>query len=135
MRYGLTLQQVNRLLNLIKNVSTKVIQSPDPAALHLELVNHLQLLSQRTHTIIINFWRNYKDHKGGHFSIISSYCKEHEAVLILDVSKRDIKPHWIKLQNLVTLMVKLDLDTPRGAILLTYNHSNSSLPTPSQPTQ
>lgn len=105
MRYGLTLSQVQYIFNLFckkkklkAHANLFTFEDPD------KLLEHFRACLQRTFycdlteckkAIIINFWRNFSNHAGGHISPIAGYfCSEEgeEQVLILDVAAHRIQP-------------------------------------------
>jgi len=108
------------------NAKSQVISSSNFDPLKSQFVTDLQFVFSKekpTHSIIINFWRDFKDHKGGHFSPISAYHANEQKVLILDVSKKRGEPHWLSIDVLILLMCKVDGTSrePRGYLLVGFH--------------
>jgi len=126
-RYGLTLQQLATLFNFFHGTDSTVRSSPSPSLLKKQFVEDMEFVFhsapkiEKKYLIVVNFWRHYLNHKGGHFSPIAAYSPDTQEVLVLDVAKRHSKPHWIPLDVLVLLMCKYDVDHPRGYLILTMS--------------
>jgi len=69
--------------------------------------------------VIVNLWRVWLGHRGGHFSPLAAYDKTSYSVLLLDTSKN--KPwHWIPVEVLARLMMRFDhsVQLPRGFLVV-----------------
>jgi len=146
MRYGLSLQQVDTLFTMLNGAKSIKRQICDHSILKIQFQHDLDFVFQpqqqeqqqihpttttsnntpqnqnsKKHMIVINFWRDYKNHKGGHFSPIVAYSKKYSSVLIFDVSKQRGRPHWISIDILVLLMSKKDGNVPRGYLIMSFD--------------
>ena len=71
--------------------------------------------------MIVSYNRQVLNQTGsGHFSPVGGYCAEKDLVLILDVARFKLPPHWVPLSLLFKAMRDLDPSSgkPRGALIL-----------------
>ena len=92
MRYGLTLRQVKIVFEKTGINVIKTVQDTNPETLHKTLLADLEDvfyndIPNNHKYIVINFWRDYKEHKGGHISPIGAYDRSSGYALILDTNK------------------------------------------------
>jgi len=163
LQYGLTIDQIHESLrSYIKAaelpITVEKVSLEDPSSLFTrfrkDLVSMVATNSESWSFIIVNFWRNFKGFRAGHFVPIGSYycpktknkkrtrtktkedeveLEEEEQVLLLDVALHRTKPHYIPLKTLCYLMVRPDnmTSSPRGYLLLTNVSKNGTTGTSS----
>ena len=125
-RYGLTLDQIADLIGKAggPEVTAKSVRIPDITALETKMKADLTAVFTASETqkmcMIINFCRDYKGHKGGHFCPVAGYSKYEgtEYAFILDVATHRSEPHWFPIKQLIPLMCRFDGKLPRGYILI-----------------
>jgi hypothetical protein len=81
---------------------------------------------RRQQFIIVNFWRNFRQHSGGHVTPLAAYHPTERMVLILETNQKRASHHWIHIDVLTLLMTCIDRTSnrPRGYLIV------SLLPTP-----
>jgi glutathione gamma-glutamylcysteinyltransferase len=141
MKYGLTLDQVATMLQYY-GFHALIRSNSDPNELGKLLRNDLAkyMATQPSGSnstsntplafFICNFWRQFPDHRGGHFSPIAAFDPETDQLLLLDVATSRFPPHWIALQNLVPSMARNDstVNRPRGYMLVSLHDLNEPSP-------
>ncbi len=124
-RYGLSLPQIGSLVAAAggKEVEVKMVQIPNVDALEESFKGDLESAfgaGPEPKVIIINFYRDYKEHRGGHFCPIGGYSRMNgtDYAFILDVAAHRAKPHWFPVKQLVPLMCRFDGKMPRGYLIV-----------------
>ena len=123
--YGLSLAQVGSLVSSAAKdkINLKIVQNKSIKDLETQFRKDLKSIFEYNEkkAILINFYRNYKEHRGGHFSPIAGYSeiKGREYVYILDVAAHRSSPHWFPLKELIPLMCRFDGKQPRGYLVIT----------------
>ncbi len=77
--------------------------------------------SSTTKMIIVSYSRPALNQTGsGHFSPIGAYNVEKDMVLVLDVARFKLPPHWVPLQDLHAAMAHVDAESgkPRGFLIV-----------------
>ena len=79
------------------------------------------ITSQNASTLVVSYFRPIMGQTGsGHFAPIGGYHAARDMVLILDVARFKLPPHWVPLQTLVQAMsIEADPGLSRGYIQLT----------------
>ncbi len=125
-RYGLTLSQISSLVLSGGGTALEAaeVQMSDPAELEKAMLQDLAIAFSdsglQSKCLIINFYRVFKEHWGGHFCPISGYARREgvDYVFILDVAAHRTQPHWFPVKQLIPLMCRFDGPAPRGYILI-----------------
>lgn len=120
LKYGLSIVQASELARTV-GLDVKLYSNTDLTFIQEKLECSLEAaLPTSSSVVVINFWRNFKEHRGGHFSPVVAYDKQRRQVLIMDTNNKRSFPHWISLDLLIFLLCKVDRTSgcPRGFLVL-----------------
>lgn len=107
---GMTLEQLAGAMRWHGAEVTAVFAGASTSAAFREAVS--DAVTDEDVMIAVNYRRDAMNQPGGgHFSPIAGYDTETDSVLILDVARYRYPPIWVKIDDLMTAMRKIDSDS------------------------
>lgn len=95
-----------------------------------EAVEECSRVGSSEKVLVVSYSRKAFGQTGdGHFSPIGGYCKEEDAILVLDVARFKYPAHWVRVEDMWRAMQRKDpsTDKPRGYFIFAPSQFHSAL--------